>query len=162
MKKLLIGFIYSHPLNLALAVLGVVLITVEGLRPTTGDMAGPAGMFGLLLLFLGAVGAFGSFVVWLVSWIVSLVADRKRAGKESSLISPRSVVPARRSLKDYALAMAPVRVFIIVALFLTGVLGGPPDGPYEEYFENGQLAGKGTYNSELGDWRFGELVGEIS
>ena len=34
--------------------------------------------------------------------------------------------------------------------------------PAEAYDENGQLAGKGTYNSELGDWRFGELVGEIS
>ena len=39
---------------------------------------------------------------------------------------------------------------------------GRKNGPVELYYENGQLAGKGTYNSELGDWRFGELIGEIS
>ncbi len=39
---------------------------------------------------------------------------------------------------------------------------GERHGPFESYYENGQLSDKGTYNSELGDWRFGELVGEIS
>ena len=31
---------------------------------------------------------------------------------------------------------------------------GPPDGPYESYFENGQLEQKGTYKDGLrcGEW----------
>ena len=132
----------------------------------------------MIAFFLFGVGAVGFWFTWVLG-----SAYDKRAGKEKSFNALRSVVPVRRSVKDYALAMAPIGVFIIVALFSTGVIGGPPDGPYEEfhengqlafrttykdgerhgpfesYFENGQLSDKGTYNSELGDWRFGELDG---
>ena len=32
----------------------------------------------------------------------------------------------------------------VLALIASGC--GPPDGPYELYYENGQLEGKGTFN----------------
>ena len=171
---------------IAVALLGVLTLLLHftlgsfGLPPVLGF--GTRGMAGVLPLmiafFLFGVGAVGFWFTWVLG-----SAYDKRAGKEKSFNAPRSVVPGRRSVKDYALAMAPIGVFIIVALFSTGVIGGPPDGPYEEfhengqlafrttykdgerhgpfesYFENGQLSDKGTYNSELGDWRFGELDG---
>ncbi len=43
--------------------------------------------------------------------------------------------------------------------FRTTYKDGERHGPFERYYENGQLSDKGTYNSELGDWRFGELDG---
>ena len=166
----------------ALTLLGAVLFFGGGFLPVAGFQIGgnTYTWLGMFLLFFGVGGWFvASLMFGLVSW----VAHRKRAGKEKPSNTPRSVVPIRRSVKDYALAMAPIGVFIIVALFSTGVIGRPPDGPYEEfhengqlafrttykdgerhgpfesYFENGQLSDKGTYNSELGDWRFGELDG---
>ena len=172
---------------IAVALVGVLTLLLHftlgsfGLPPVLGF--GTRGMAGVLPLmiasFLFGIGAVGSFVVWLLSW----VADRKRAGKEKSFNPPRSVVPVRRSVKDYALAMAPIGVFIIVALFSTGVIGRQTDGtyedfhengqlayrltykdggrrgPFERYYENGQLHEKGTYKSELLDLRSGDLDG---
>ena len=166
----------------ALTVLGAVLFFGGGFLPVAGFEIGGNiyTWLGMFLLFFGVVGWFvASLVFGLVSW----VAHRKRAGKEKSFNAPRSVVPGRRSVKDYALAMAPIGVFIIVALFSTGVIGRQTDGtyedfhengqlafkttykdgerhgPFEEYYENGQVYEKGTYNSELGDFRWGELDG---
>ena len=165
--------VLTFVLHFTLGSFGLPPVFIFGVRGMEG--------VGTLLIgfFLFGIGAVGFSVVD----FASRVAHRKRAGKEKSFNAPRSVVPVRRSVKDYALAMAPIGVFIIVALFPTGVIGRPPDGPYEEfhengqlaykttiedgerhgpfesYFENGQLSEKGTYNSELGDWRFGELDG---
>jgi len=85
--------------------------------------------------------------VWLVSWFVSWVAPDKRAGKESSQIFPRSV-------KDYILVMAPTGSLILLVGFslLRSVVSAPPDGPFETYYENGQLWSKGTYKD-------GQIVG---
>ena len=128
----------------ALTVLGVVLFFGGGFLPVAGFEIG-GNIYTWLVMFLLFFGVVGWFVASLVFGLVSWVAHRKRAGKEKSFNPPRSVVPVRRSVKDYALAMAPIGVFIIVALFSTGVIGRPPDGPYEEFHENGQLAFRTTY-----------------
>ena len=128
----------------ALTLLGAVLFFGGWFLPVAGFQIGgnTYTWLGMFLLFFGVGGWFvASLMFGLVSW----VAHRKRAGKEKPSNTPRSVVPIRRSVKDYALAMAPIGVFIIVALFSTGVIGRPPDGPYEEFHENGQLAFRTTY-----------------
>ena len=132
----------------ALTVLGVVLFFGGGFLPAGFEIGGNIYTWlGMFLLFFGVVGWFvASLVFGLVSW----VAHRKRAGKEKSFNPPRSVVPVRRSVKDYALAMAPIGVFIIVALFSTGVIGRQTDGTYEDFHENGQLSKReNNKNGEL-------------
>jgi len=54
---------------------------------------------------------------------------------------------------------------LIGVVLVTGSLywfgGGPPDGPYESYYENGQLQVKGTYKDgeRCGEWLdFSETV----
>ena len=76
MKKLLRGVI-------ALTVLAVILITVQisvdrnPLESLTTVVLMYLAAAGILLSFFGAAGWF---VVWVVSWLVSLVARDKRAG----------------------------------------------------------------------------------
>ena len=140
MKMLWLGFV-------VLMVLGVLLGIVGSFRPIT-DMGNIYTLFGSLMIGLGAIGAFGGFVVWLVSW----VAPDKRAGKESSQTFPRSV-------KDYILVMAPTgSLILLVGLsLLRSVVSAPPpppDGPFETYYENGQLEEKGTYKDGVQDGPF--------
>jgi len=165
--------VLTFVLHFTLGSFGLPPVFIFGVRGMEG--------VGTLLIgfFLFGIGAVGFSVVD----FASRVAHRKRAGKEKSFNAPRSVVPVRRSVKDYALVMAPSGVFIIVVLFSTGVIGRQTDGayedfhengqlayrltykdggrrgPFERYYENGQLHEKGTYKSELLDLRSGDLDG---
>ena len=49
--------------------------------------------------------------------------------------------------------MATVGLIILVTL-LFGYITSPPDGPYEDYSDNGQLESKGTYKDgeKCGEW----------
>ena len=124
----------------ALTVVGVVLFFVGPFRPqtATGNIYTLLG----LPLFLG--GVVGSFVVWLVSW----VAHRKRAGKESSLISPRSVLPEMNWNRIPWLIGIVFLVFQLwdpLSSWVSGIrCPGGPDGPYQTYHENGQVDNTGT------------------
>ena len=66
----------------ALTVLGAVLFFGGGFLPVAGFEIG-GNIYTWLGMFLFPLGAAGWFVVAFVSWLVSWVADRKRAGKES-------------------------------------------------------------------------------
>ena len=43
---------------------------------------------------------------------------------------------------------------ILLLIVLVVGCGGPPDGPFETYYANGQLAEKGTYKDgeKFGEW----------
>ncbi len=43
---------------------------------------------------------------------------------------------------------------ILLLIVLVVGCGGPPDGPFETYYEGGQLAEKGTYKDgeKCGEW----------
>ncbi len=126
MKNLLKGVI-------ALTVLAVILITVDGFIPITSplksDMGGIIGLIGILLLLPAAggillllCGAAG----WFVVWAVSRVARDKGAGKVGVASG----------------SMATVGVIILVTLVFNYMTS--PDRVDESYHENGQLHWKGS------------------
>ena len=82
----------------------------------------------------------------------------------------------RRSLKNYAVAMAPPVGVIILLAFRFGFIGGVPDEVYETYYdengqlihewyyENGQLMLKGSYETgdRHGPWEAYHENGQLS
>tara|TARA_B100002003_G_C13842271_1_gene413290 strand:- start:287 stop:631 length:345 start_codon:yes stop_codon:yes gene_type:complete len=108
MKMLFKGFIAQT------VIMGVLVIVGQFLPPT--DFGPLFFIFGVILIPAGVVGSLVSFGILYFVWGWVPWRDRdKRAGKVSSLISP----------KDFALAAA-VGVLLLVALFyLFFVAGGP-------------------------------------
>ena len=90
---------------IAQTVISTVLLIVGQFLPMT-DMGPPFFIFGIILVPAGVVGSLVSFGILYFVWGWLPWRDRdKRAGKVSSLISP----------KDFALATA-VGVLLLVAL----------------------------------------------
>ena len=46
------------------------------------------------------------------------------------------------------------RILSLIGVVLVVGCGGPPDGPFESYHDNGEVRDKGTYkdNEKCGEW----------
>ena len=151
------NFAATNRMFIGAALLGELAFFLERILPSNSEALISLGVIvWVILLPLGIAGYF-------LTWVRGFAYDM-RSGKE------------RRSLKNYAVAMAPPVGVIILLAFRFGFIGGVPDEVYETYYdengqlihewyyENGQLMLKGSYETgdRHGPWEAYHENGQLS